>query len=173
MCKELRISVGGTEFPLATTLLDRSRCSVQVLAGLYHDRWGIEELHKTAMLGLELENFHSRSERGVKPEIFARFNLIAMIRLFTNFGDATHNTQLPPDPLPGGRANFKAALSAVARNLESLILRQAVKTRNAVHQVLACVAAARQRLRPNRSYPRRSRKPLGKWQKGRDSATAA
>ena len=127
---------------------------------------------KLQSCGFELENFHSRSERGVKQEIFAHFNLIAMTRLFTNFGDAMHNSQSPPDPLPESQANFKAALFAVARNLEGLILRQAAMMHNAVHQVLACVETARQRLRPNRSWPRRSRKPLGKWQKGRDSAAA-
>ena len=164
---------GGTEFHLATTLLDRSRYPVQNLADLYHDRWGIEELYKTSKLGFELENFHSRSERGVKQEIFAHFNLIAMTRLFTNFGDAMHNSQSPPDPLPESQANFKAALFAVARNLEGLILRHAAMMHNAVRQVLACVETARQRLRPNRTYPRRSRKPLGKGQKGRDSAAAA
>ena len=52
-------------------------------------------------------------------------------------------------------------------------LRQAVMMRNAVHQVLACVATAGWRLRPNRSDPRRTRKPVGKWQKGRESAAAA
>ena len=130
-------------------------------------------MYKTSKLGFELENFHSRSERGVKQEIFAHFNLIAMTRLFTNFGDAMHNSQSPPDPLPESQANFKAALFAVARNLEGLILRHAAMMHNAVRQVLACVETARQRLRPNRTYPRRSRKPLGKGQKGRDSAAAA
>ena len=84
-----------------------------------------------------------------------------------------HNTQSPPDPLPESRANFKAALFALARNLEGLVLRQAVMMRNAVQQVLDCVATARQSQRPNRSYPRRSRKPVGKWHKGRDTAAAA
>ena len=42
-----------------------------------------------------------------------------------------------PDPLPESRrANFKAALFALARNLEGLVLRQAVMMRNAVQQVL-------------------------------------
>ena len=72
----------------------------------------------------------------MKQEIFAHFNLIAMTRRFTNFGDAMHNTQSPPDPLPESRANFKAALFALARNLEGLVLRQAVMMRNAVQQVL-------------------------------------
>ena len=75
----------------------------------------------------------------MKQEIFAHFNLIAMTRLFTNFGDAMHNSQSPPDPLPESQANFKAALFAVARNLEGLILRHAAMMHNAVHQVLACV----------------------------------
>ena len=88
---------GETSFHLATTLIDQSQYSVQDLADLYHSRSGIEELFKTSKHAFELEDFHSRSERGVKQEIFAHFNLIAMARLFTNFGDAMHNTQSPPD----------------------------------------------------------------------------
>ena len=53
---------GGTEFYLATTLLDRSRYSVQDLADLYHDRWGSEELYKTSKRGFELENFVRRGK---------------------------------------------------------------------------------------------------------------
>ena len=98
-----------------------------------------------------------------------------MTRLFTNFGDAMHNTQSPPDPLPESRANFKAALFALARNLEGLVLRQAVMMRNAVQQVLdSTVSQPQGRANvQNRSYPRRSRKPVGKWHKGRDTAAAA
>ena len=164
---------GGTEFYLATTLLDRSRYPVQNLADLYHDRWGIEELYKTSKLGFELENFHSRSERGVKQEIFAHFNLIAMTRLFTNFGDAMYNSQSPPDPLPESQANFKAALFAVARNLEGP--HPAPRGHDAQRSASGPHLCRNRKAAPasNRSYPRRSRKPLGEWQKGRDSAAAA
>ena len=101
---------GGTEFHLATTLLDRSRYRVRELADLYHDRWGIEELYKTSKCGFELENFHSRSERGVKQEIFAHFNLIAMTRLFTNFGDAMHNSQSAPGSPAGEPGKLQGRL---------------------------------------------------------------
>ena len=161
-----------TEFHLATTLLDPDRYPVRELADLYQDRWGIEELYKTAKLSLEMEDFHSRSERGVKQEIYARFNLITMTRLFTNFGDTMRNSQIPSAPQPETRANFKAALFALARNLERLVLRQATMMQDAVHQVLACVTTARQRLRPDRSYPRRCRKPLSKWRTPHKTAKA-
>ena len=52
-------------------------------------------------------------------------------------------------------------------------LRSAATIRNALHQLLACAVTARQRLRPIQSHPRRSRRPAGKWQKGRESATAS
>ena len=39
---------GGTDYALATTLLDRERYPVKALSDLYHARWGIEELYKLA-----------------------------------------------------------------------------------------------------------------------------
>ena len=35
------------------------------------------------------------------------------------------------------------------------------------------IAACRQRMRSDRSYPRRSRKPVGKWRRGKATLTAA
>ena len=75
---------GGTEYILGTTLLDRRRYRVADLSDLYHARWGIEELYKVSKQLLEVDQFHGRSERLVKQELFAHFNLIAMTRLFTN-----------------------------------------------------------------------------------------
>ena len=48
----------------------------------------IEELFKISKTTLAVEEFHGRSERGVRQELYAHFNLIAMARLFTNRGDA-------------------------------------------------------------------------------------
>ena len=72
---------GGTDYALATTLLDRERYPVKALSDLYHARWGIEELYKVAKRLVGLEPFHGQSERGVRQELWAACSLIAMARL--------------------------------------------------------------------------------------------
>lgn len=80
----LRYSVGGTTFFLASSLLDRKRYRRQDLANLYHARWGIEELDKTAKQDLRPEQFRGRSERLVKQELYANGTLVALTQLFAN-----------------------------------------------------------------------------------------
>ena len=101
---------GGTEYILGTTLLDRRRYRVADLSDLHHARWGIEELYKVSKQFLEVDQFHGRSERLVKQELFAHFNLIAMTRLFTN-RDAGTAGQLQAQP---GRAGAEPGRPAAA-----------------------------------------------------------
>jgi len=51
----------------------------------------------------------------------------------------------------------------VARNIEGLLLQQAELINATIHHIVASIFTCRQKLRPNRSYERRSRKPVGKW----------
>ena len=81
---------------LATTLLDAKAYPARALPDLYHGRWSIEELYKNFDISkqmLAVESFHSRSERGVKQELFAHFTLIAMTRLFTNHAEGSFRTE--------------------------------------------------------------------------------
>ena len=80
----LKYTHGGTEYALGTTLLDRRRYRVGALSDLYHARWGVEEMYKISKQFLEIEQFHGHSERLVKQELFAHFNLLSMTRLLTN-----------------------------------------------------------------------------------------
>ena len=65
--------------------------------------------------------------------------------------------------------NFKNALAVVAANLEELLLAAAGAMAEAVSRTAERILAVRSRLRPNRSYPRRSMKPVGKWARRRGS----
>lgn len=79
--------IGESHCVLATTLADPERCSRKDLSALCHGRWGIEELHEISKHTIKVDKFHGRSERGVRQELCAHFNLIAMTCLFTNRGD--------------------------------------------------------------------------------------
>ena len=51
----------------------------------------------------------------------------------------------------------------MARNIESLFLKQAEFLNKTIDSIVNSISSCRQRLRPNRSYPRISKKPIGKW----------
>ena len=165
----IKYTVGTTTYTLATTLLDRQRYSVRDLADLYHGRWSIEELYKISKQLLTVEEFHGQTERTVQQELFAHFSLIALARLFTNRSEESFRA----DPgQPAMQANFKSSLRTVARHLEGLFLEHAAMLGKTVERILAGIAACRQRQRPNRSFPRLSRKPASKWRSSKATATA-
>ena len=159
----VKYTAGGTRFALATTLLDAETTRIEDLAALYHGRWGIEELFKISKGALSVEDFHGQSERAVKQELFAHFILITLTRLFANQSEDWMNRGRQGGPKPAMAANFKNSLATVARNIEVLLLQHATALSETVTRIVEGITACRQRLRPNRSYPRRSRKPVGKW----------
>ena len=83
----VKYEIAGCAYVLGTTLLDRRMYPVADLSDLYHERWGVEELYKVSKQLIDIEDFHGRSERGVRQELFAHFVLIALTRLFSNHGE--------------------------------------------------------------------------------------
>ena len=172
----VKYEIAGSAYVLGTTLLDRRMYPVADLSDLYHERWGVEELYKVSKQLIDIEDFHGRSERGVRQELFAHFVLIALTRLFSNHGEgllggrgeprgATHGAQM--------RVNFKNSLLTVARHLEGLFLRHAAMLGETLGHIVGAIVSCRQKTRPNRSYPRRSRKPIGKWKPEKPARAAA
>ena len=154
---------GATEYVLGTTLLDSRRYRVAALADLYHARWGVEELYKVSKQFLAVDQFHGRSERLVKQELFAHFNLIAMTRLLANRDAALCEAALPQDGGAVPQANFKHSLAALAQHLEGLLLRHSAYVSETLERICEWVGTGRRKRRPNRSYPRRSLRPASKW----------
>ncbi len=159
----VKYTVAETTYILGTTLLDRQNYAIEDLSDVYHSRWGIEELYKISKQLLTIEDFHGRSERGVKQELFAHFVLITLTRIFANHSEDGFNSHRTADEKPRTKANFKNCLITVARNIEGLLLQQAALLSETINHIVASISSCRQRPRPNRSYDRRSRKPIGKW----------
>ena len=158
----VRCPTEGGDCVLATTLTDAGKYSVQALSELYQGRWGIEELYKVSKHVIEVDQFHGRSERGVKQELYAHFNLIAMTRLISNDADGLL-ADLREEGKERRTANFKHALALVAANLEELVLTQAAAMAETVARMADGILRVRSRLRPGRSHPRVSMKPRSKW----------
>lgn len=167
----LKYKVGDSVFCLGTTLLDAQRYPLQEFIDVYHSRWGIEELYKVSKRVIGLEDFHAKTERGVKQEVFAHFVLITLNRLFANQADVELHSRGPSSPAsspPGLRpdtpaqTNFKNCVHVLDRGLEEiLLLHHRIDT--VIQRILPTISARHQRPRPNRSFSRRSLRPHTKW----------
>lgn len=164
----LKYEIGGSQFCLGTTLLDAQHYPLDALMDVYHSRWGIEELYKISKRLFVVEDFHAKSERGVKQELFAHFVLITLSRLFTNRADLELNpdqrSPSAPDEAapPVRKSNFKNAIHVLERGLEELLLLHQ-QMKNVVQRVFRTVLYRRQGVRSNRYYVRRSMRPHTKW----------
>ena len=175
----IKYRVADTLFCLGTTLTQpHQRYPVEDFMDVYHARWGMEELYKISKNIFLIQDFHAKTERGVKQELFAHFVLITLNRLFSNHADRQLN---PADtttlPMPQDRSakpdasesvmrkiktNFKNCVHVFARHLEPLLILHA-QMEEALERAFRFIVGRRQRVRPHRSYPRKSMKPPSKW----------
>ena len=75
----IKYVIDGNSYCIGTTLMDK-QYTIDALKEVYHARWGIEVLYNISKNLVVVDDFHGRSERTVKQELFARFVLITMSR---------------------------------------------------------------------------------------------
>ena len=158
-----------TTYILGTTFLDDAKYKAEEFPNVYHSRWGVEELYKISKILIDVEEFHSRTERGVRQELFAHFVLITMNRLFTNnvenvLNPNQHNLSKETEQdTQEIKVNFKNSLVTIARNMESLFLHQVHQVGKTLNTIFNSIYSRTQKVRPGRAYDRWSRKPSKKW----------
>jgi hypothetical protein len=131
----IKYQIGDEKYICTTTLID-SKYPLDEFPRIYHGRCGIEELYKISKEFINVEDFHSKTERGVKQELYAHALLINIARIF----EIEANNQLPPqsrfkverDNIRGNywqyifakmqtmKINFKNCLLVVSRFLEKI-----------------------------------------------------
>lgn len=179
----IKYKIGNTTYCLGTTLVEEQQLyRVKDFMDVYHSRWGVEELYKVSKNIFVIEDFHAKTERGVKQELFAHFVLITMNRLFANHSDSELNPLEPltqsTQPTTSARSdastgimlrtktNFKNCIHVFTKSLEELLLlHEQIKT--SVQRVYNYISGRSQKVRPNRSYARKSMKPRTKWYPGK------
>ncbi len=147
----------GEPFILVTDLFD-PKYTPETLDGLYHLRWGAEELYKLEQGDyLGQRQFHAKSLDGVKQEAYAFGLFISLSRLF--MASAAESADVPfPD------LSQKRAILAVASYVTRLLLQKnRRKLERIVGRLLERIARNTDPPRPGRSYPRRSFRPRPRW----------
>jgi len=179
----IKYTIDGETYVCSTTLFGEAY-PLSEFPSVYHGRWGIEELYKISKVFIDIEDFHSKSERGVKQECYAHMLLINISRIF----ESETNKQLPPPPpskydmeenpqvpndsywqdfcgeLKNFKINFKNCLLVVGRHLEKLLFPINTEKFDCIMSILNSISRVRQKIRPGRHSPRQSRKPVKKWQ---------
>ena len=172
----LKYQIGENVYCLGTTLIDQKKyCNIQDFIEAYHSRWGIEELYKISKRIFNIEDFHAKSKRGVNQEIFAHFVLITMNRIFANQADVdlnysdksainitTHENQGSETCSYKIKTNFKNCIHVFSRSLEELLLLER-KINTVINRAYQFIIGRNQKIRPDRSYVRKSMKPESKW----------
>jgi hypothetical protein len=179
----IKYQIAGDTYCLGTTLLDQNRyADIDEFVDIYHERWGIEELYKVSKRLFIIEDFHAKSVRGVKQEIFAHFVLITMNRIFANqaendlnsidmdIAESTENSQdfkTPNQFFEKIRVNFKNCIQVFTKSMEELLLLHG-RMKSVVNQAFQAIIGRRQKERSGRSYIRKSMKPENKWRSNKD-----
>jgi len=178
----IKYTIDDTTYVCSTTLLCEQSYPLNEFPAVYHGRWGIEELYKISKEFINIEDFHSKSERGVKQECYAHMLLINLGRIF----EFETDQQLPPPPIQDHnkdkcdvdnsnywqnfygeikriKVNFKHCLLVIGRSLEKLLYAQKNVMLHCVYNMLNCISRVRQKIRPGRHSPRISKRSLNKW----------
>ena len=113
----LKQEIEGQIYIFGTTLIGIDY-KKDIFAELYHKRWDIEELFKTSKILFDIENLHSKMERGVKQEIYAHFILINIARWFEINGSSRDNLVAENNKL-----NFKGCVSGIKRYITDLLFK--------------------------------------------------
>jgi hypothetical protein len=172
----IKHKIDNKTYVYATTLISEAYPK-ECFAEIYHGRWGIEELYKISKQFINIEEFHAKTARGVKQEVYAHLLLINLARfvefeaksvlppskedeaVIENIQDSTHIF----NPVTILNINFKNCLLVTGRYLESLILAGYELLVDWLAKLMRSIVRVRQKLRPNRHYPRISHQPRAKW----------
>lgn len=160
----VKYRVGDELYTLGTTLYGNEYSEIDEFSKLYHERWDIEELYKISKVLIDVQDFHAQTERGIKQELFAHFVMITLSRIFSNHIDDDLQNAVGNKGERSIKVNMKNCLLTVSKNLEALFIQQNMILKECISNMVNSIRSCRQKLRPNRSYERISKKPYGKWQ---------
>lgn len=177
----IKYIINDDTYICCTTLLD-DVYSADDFSKVYHGRWGIEELYKISKELIDVEDFHSQSERGVIQECYAHILMINIARIFETeaakqLPPSSPDENVPPDSsdqkdsywkdfcgeIQRIKINFKNCLLTLGRGLEKLLFPVDRVEVSWINSLTESFSGVRQRIRPGRHVPRQSRKPVNKW----------
>jgi len=160
----IKYIIDETTYVCCTTLFCQQAYPLVDFPKVYHGRWGIEELYKISKDIVEVEDFHSKTELGVKQECYAHMLLINIARIFESETDQ----QIPPastsledesneknsywqsfcKEIKTVKINFKNCLTVVGRHLIKILLPAHDLNFECIASMINSISRVRQKIRP-------------------------
>lgn len=153
----VKYTINGNLYLYATTLIGKEY-DENLFSVLYNKRWEIEELYKISKCLVDVEAFHSKSERGLKQEVYAHFVLINLARFFERVTKIKYKNN-DQDV----KYNFKNCLNIIGREIQTIIYKSRMLITKTIVKITAHIAQVKQKIRPKRKYQRISHKPFNRW----------
>jgi len=176
----IKYVINGKSYCIGTTLMDK-QYTIEVLKEVYHARWGIEELYKVSKKLVEVDDFHGRSERTVKQELFAHFVLITMSRLCASASEhllasllnihtgENEESESETESEQTIQVNFKNTLTTVSRHLEEILYAPSIHINQVMTDMVSSISRYYHKKRNGRHYPRESKQPSEQWNSRRSA----
>ena len=163
MLRAVRLeSPDGTVSVLLTSLINTTAFPADSIVELYFRRWEVESYYRDEKVFLGLESFHSKTENGIRQELFAVMIMSVIARLMMVFEPA-------PCPQQKSRPQFKNAVMALAADAALLAPERPELAIAIFREVLNEIARVRyfhpKKQRP--PQPRVCKASINKWKQGR------
>lgn len=168
MLRAVRLeSPDGTVSVLLTSLINTTAFPADSIVELYFRRWEIESYYRDEKVFLGLESFHSKTENGIRQELFAVMIMSLIARLMMVFEPA-------PCPQLKSRPQFKNAVMALASDAALLAPERPELAIAIFREVLDEIARVRyyHPKKPRPSYPRVCKASINKWKQRRSDKLA-
>lgn len=147
--------INGENYCLGTTLFDTTKYSVSKLKEMYHLRWGIEEHYKFLKHTCGFSKRHSKSENGIRQELYVDFFLILITRAI----ESIESKMLKTAAKKKKKFNSRVIYHAVKTNVKDILLCKTTKMCDLVVSVLSRHMITFER---DRSYDRFIKEPTTK-----------
>ena len=153
-------SPDGVVSVLLTNLFDRKTFASAEVVSLYFRRWAVEDHYRAEKIYLDVETFHSKTENGIRQELFAVLIMSVVTRILM---------RLSSPPTPHIEPQFKHAVMTMAADAALLVPEQPDVAAEIFQEVLTEIARVKyyRPKNPRPPTPRVSRQPISKWQQGK------
>jgi len=165
----IKYTISGKTYVLATTLFGE-QFSRQTFSELYHLRWFEEEAFKVSKNLINVEDFHAKSLRGIKQELFAHFCIITLSRILEHKATLDINPKLDSNNYAFRKfsqtlkINFKNCILVISKAIEDIVfLKIPIFISSLLPKLMISISRLYHKIRPNRQNRRISHKPRTKW----------
>jgi hypothetical protein len=190
----IKYTIEDKVYVLLTTLLDREKYPENSFKDVYHYRWGHEEMIKVSKVITGVTDLHSKTEWGVKQELYAHFLIIVLLKIIElqaqpqkeeelknkkpalkrlrGLNDKVSSNDLKienwSDLRNGIQLNQKTIFLLLSWTIEK-ILYVDLLIQDTVNYLIDSAKKIYSVFRPNRAYPRKSRTPPSKFWRARNA----